>query len=161
MKNQKLLFILVPLTLFLWGLIIFRIMDQKKNPNNVNFVHDKRTADLSQQQPEDTFNLIANYRDPFLERSRITNSSYPENLNVRLDEPPKEKTRENIAWPSIRYIGIIYNENANNYLYLIEIDQVTHLLRKEDHVGSIKMKKVFRDSITIQFKNQLKTFRKD
>lgn len=159
MKNRKLLYLLVPLALFLWSMIIYRIFNQVNQKDetlrfseNINYNPEKPLTD--------TFELIANYSDPFLERSFITSADYSNSSNVRIDDIPKEFS-SNVSWPEIRYRGMILNKNANKYLFMVEIDKINHLVKSGDQVGSIKIVKVSKDSITVKFKNYTKTVLKE
>jgi hypothetical protein len=160
MKNRKLLYLLVPLTLFLWGMIIYRILSRVNKDTEVTGILPLTGKYSPENQVEDTFTLVADYSDPFLERNLISSASNT-GTNVRLNDAPKEYIQIQIPWPEIRYGGMILNKSTNNYLYLVEIDHINHLLKKGDQIGQIKIAKVFKDSITVQFKNHNKTIFKE
>ena len=67
MKNKKLTYILVPLVLIVWGLIIYRIFNTIHNTDDSPLLNTPiATINGEKNTLLDTFSLQLNYRDPFL-----------------------------------------------------------------------------------------------
>jgi hypothetical protein len=65
MKNKKMLFILIPGTLIVWGLIIYKIV-ANMNPDDNVVVARQSTTISKNEELVDSFSINPSYRDPFL-----------------------------------------------------------------------------------------------
>jgi hypothetical protein len=161
MKNRKLLYLLVPLVIILWGVIIVKIF-RHFNQSSMETPIVAVGSNLSDEnQIADTISIIANYSDPFLERNIISTSDRPNELAVKDNANQKQNLNVSITWPKVQYKGMIINNGNNNVLYLINIDGKNHLLKKGSLADNIILSKVFKDSIVIQFEKKYKTITKE
>ncbi len=172
MKNKKLQYILIPVVLLVWGLIIYRVVDFTKQddpvePQIVSNIQPKQNNGYAQ----DTFSLHANYHDPFLKNVRYTRPIY-KNANTSNEKKEKKKVKtkpesnialrrdilENIRWPEIKYGGIVQNTQSGDKVGLIEVDKREFLIRKNDSVQRIFIKDIYKDSVIVIYKEKHKTF---
>jgi hypothetical protein len=160
MRNRRLLYLLVPLTLVLWGAIVFRIFQHLKQKPDVTPVYSITTDLSSTKQPEDTFKLMANYSDPFLERRQLSSSEMLYSSSISMNSPAKA-VKPTIIWPEVKYGGTIINKSNKNILYLVRVDNSNHLMKKGEEISQIKLYRVFKDSIVIQYKKKCKTILKE
>lgn len=172
MKNKKLQYILIPVVLVVWGLIIYRVLDFSRqdtpdDPSTVSTLQPNKNNNSVQ----DTFSLHANYRDPFLKHARYTGYKYRKtNASNQKTGKKKEKKKtetnialrreilENIRWPDIKYGGIVQNTRSGEEVGLIEIDKQEFLIRENDSVQKVFIKGLHKDSVIVTYKKTRKTF---
>lgn len=151
------LYLLIPLTIGLWGVIIYRIVnpvsgnDEFMSYNNA-LIHESKELILS-----DTFSIECNYPDPFLGKkiSKMegvgSKSSSAVSLKVKNAKEKKQIVTQTIVWPEIIYRGIIKNQKSNKQLALVQINGKGNTMRTGDKVDNIELTKVFKDSIEVRF----------
>lgn len=163
MKNKKALYILLPLVLLVWGLIILRIIKQVKSTPNGNYYRQQVVnIDDSEEIKLDTFTIIANYRDPFLGRVVIVRQQPTRSMvKTRSEERPVRRIRNrSIRWPSIAYNGVITNENKTNDVALISINNVNYLMKIGDVNQEVTLLMVYPDSVRLQYQEVTKSYTK-
>jgi hypothetical protein len=172
MKNKKLQYILIPVVLLVWGLIIYRVVDFTKQddpiePETISTIQPNQNKGTIQ----DTFSLYANYRDPFLKNVRYSRPRYTKKTTSTKKEEPQKTTKktesnialrrdilENIRWPEIKYGGIVQNSQSGEKVGLMEVDKREFLIRKNDSVQRIFIKDIYKDSVIVIYKETHKTF---
>lgn len=116
-----------------------------------------RTSHPIAPKAKDTFDLNANYRDPF------QGGAYTQEKEI---DPDKEKEFERLKpppqrvfWPKIRYYGIVRNTESTKPLAIVNVDGVQLMLRKGEEIfNGIKLTVVGRDSILVSNKNEKRLF---
>ena len=157
MKNKKLIYILLPLVILIWGSIIYKIF--------YNTSREEELADeilpqknISATSVLDTFSIIANYRDPFL-----GNVVYSEN---NVNEVPKQKVlpqpkvEQVVQWPNIVYGGMIKNQQSTKQLALLKINGKENIIKAGEMVGTIELVKIYKDSVEVKMGKVGKVVRK-
>ena len=71
MKNKKYIYLLIPLTIVIWGLIIYKIVSYKGDgyESFKKEIKNNNTQDIIIS--DDTFSLFLNYPDPFLKQKEL------------------------------------------------------------------------------------------
>lgn len=159
MKNKKLLYILVPLSLIIWGLIFYRIFTGLKN---TDIPDTTRPAFKARQETplKDSFTLVANYRDPFLggnvivAKPQTTSSSVGKRQFISTTTTPP-------PLPDVQYFGIISNAGNRNKVGLIKIQGRDFLLKEgETAEPHIKIIKFYKDSVILTSQSYKHTVKK-
>lgn len=158
MKNKALTYVLLAVVAFIWYKVFFRVKDNL-------FGEEEQSTELRREEPQlptiqrDTFELLADYRDPFGETKRQTQMINPEVQQVvQAPKPPKPQ----IIWPKIVYYGQVRRTTSKNPLGILSIDGYKHTLRRGEQVyDGIAIKAVGRDSIVIRYNRQTKIFWRD
>jgi hypothetical protein len=153
MKNRKMLIILVPAVLVIWGAVIYSIFSHIKGSGiNIeeknSFIHRKKS-----EVDTNKYALMANYRDPFGTGNRLREDDLDrENLlkNQHIELP--------VYWPQIEYRGLIVNNKK--WVALLRIDNSNYLLHEGEEKMSVKLIKMFNDSVVMRFQKATKTFTK-
>lgn len=168
MKNKKLIYILIPLTVIIWGVIVYRIISQiRRNPEPVYNKTDMIDG-FQSKQPSDTFTLKLDYTDPFLDRNLRGRPSI-RSAYERQDNPvpapatsvtKPQSTDQTVLWPVIRYGGIIENTDSKQEICLVNIDGINFLMSTGDTKEQVKLIKVYQDSIILELTRQRRTFYK-
>lgn len=160
MKNKKLLILLIPATLLLWGMIAYKILSVASGGDGVGQIQETvSVVNNDSNILTDTFSINPTYRDPFLGKINktaaiITGGSSP----PKTTSTPKPIVTSpiNKPFPSIIYGGLIKNKQSNKQLVLIQIGGQSTIMKIGDIVSEVELTKVFRDSIEVKFKKEKK-----
>lgn len=148
MKNKKLVYFLVPLTILVWGLIFYRIFTKIGNQDSDRASFNNTITAPDREVKSDTLVLIADYRDPFLSgvaRSvkQPTSHSYSKPQNTIFQNKPP-------VLPDIKYLGLVSNVKNKSKLGLFTIQGKNYLLKEGDCAGNqMKIIKLFKDSLVL------------
>lgn len=145
LKSKKALYILLPLTLVIWGLIGYKIYtglkgDEPSDESISNFAPIKALNKAS-----DTFTLFNNYKDPFLTDIHkqadhsFTNKARTQTLAAKNPSPVKTNTVVNTDWPVIQFSGILKNQTNAVSLLLLSIGGKTYTLKQGDIAEGLKV----------------------
>jgi len=165
MKNKKLTYILLPLVIIVWGLVVYRIFfEGKTKPENISAVA-KPLIKESAKEEKSTYKLIANYRDPFL--SSIKQSLVKTENNKEKEENNRStnlrRRRTNISrtrWPEISYGGFIEDNKDQKTTILLSIKNRNYLVQEGDTVDQIFIKAFYGDSLLVVYNEEEKTLKK-
>ena len=107
---------------------------------------------------KDPFILQPLARDPFL-NARTT-------PRKKIKSIPKDRQKSSSKntisiWPNIAYFGFVKSNNQSAPLVLLKIDNQLKKLRQGERFEEILVKKVYRDSVQIQFGKEIKSFAKN
>jgi hypothetical protein len=152
MKNKKMLYVLIPAVLLVWGMIIYKIVSPVSGGDNITGLQNNQFALSSTTEIlNDTFSINPNYRDPFLGKTtKKSNPSENKESNADID-PIKKNTATSTKWPSLIYGGMIKNQKSNKQLVLIQINGQSSSIKLGEVINGIELIKIFRDSIEVRF----------
>lgn len=160
MKNKKLLYILIPATLLLWGAIIYKIVGSFHNSNDVVYNNNTLSPIATKPIIEDTFSINPNYRDPFFGKiSRATTNQTPRPITPSQPTVTKSMPTQMI-WPTIAYSGLIKNQNSNKQLVMVSINGQSQTLKIGDKIGELELTKAYKDSIEFKLGKEKRFFKK-
>jgi hypothetical protein len=160
MKNKKVIYILLPLVILIWGTILYRILKNIAPEESVS--SGKSYIPSLETARADTFSLIADYPDPFLSR---TSAPAPEPQSIAPLQPREpvikpEPVKPVITWPSVKYSGIIRNIKNDRQLGVLQINGKDHLVSQNQSIGGIEVLQVYKDSVLLLYSGEKKVFRK-
>lgn len=159
MKNKKLMYVLIPLTLLIWGIIILKIFNQVHPDRNSYSQSTSVIQQVSNQSDRDTLSLLLNYRDPFLHgvvRS-VTNTMPKENISNGFGQL-STATHVAVNFPNTKYSGLVINSKSKSKVGLIRINEKDYLAKEGELIGGGKIIRLFADSVIISFNKTKKTF---
>ncbi|OFY82851.1 MAG: hypothetical protein A3F72_01835 [Bacteroidetes bacterium RIFCSPLOWO2_12_FULL_35_15] len=159
MKNKKLLYILIPLTLLVWGIIVYRIIATTNSGNENQIQSMQQIENATIENMNDTFLINPNYRDPFLGKM-IKNVTTSATTSLQKTITTVKNTPILSSWPTIVYLGIIKNQKSNKQLTLVQINGQSYSMKIGETVNSVELCKVFKDSIEVKFGKEKKFCRK-
>lgn len=156
MKNKKVLFILIPATLTVWGIIIYKIVANMHPDDNIVFSKPLSIVNNG-EVTVDSFSINPTYRDPFLGKVQ--------NQPVVLEQQPIHKTpsptiKVSTPWPALAYHGIIKNTKLKKEMVLLEINGQEHMMKLGESVDGVLLSKAFKDSVEVQFAKEKKIIHK-
>ena len=111
MKNKKLLYILLPASVIIWGLVIYRIfsaLSSPETPDRVILAKNIKTRVNNTQA--DTFSIAANYRDPFLGSMQTETPKRVASGVVKQKITPQPQIQAD--WSFIQYKGMVANQQS-------------------------------------------------
>ena len=156
------MYALLAASALVWGWVFVKIFNVvfKAEDTNVSVVKEKRKSEHIEQK--DTFELLANYRDPFLKGRRVAtvygynstgnstvNNNRPVVKNKEVTKPVKEE--EIIDWSFIKYKGQIRRQSTGKILSLINIGGGDYSLEDGKEVQQVLLVKSYPDSIQVKF----------
>ena len=161
MKNKKITYILVPLVLLIWGLAVIRIISMfNQKDDEIVPVSTSQIIKLDSLQ-KDTFTLYSDYPDPFFKGS-VNPIYYGNTDNQGTVNTPniKAKLIKKVQWPEIRYGGIILSKKTGKINGLLIVKESRLIIHDGILCDSIKVLKIFRDSVVLELRKSKKTVNK-
>jgi hypothetical protein len=164
MKNKKLIYILLPLVIIVWALVIYRIFFVGQTiPENITTTAKPLIKD-SNKEERNTYKLIANYRDPFLggikqliiETEDKETENNIENSNLRR----RRTNLSRVRWPEISYGGFIEGDRDRKTTILLKISNRDYLVHEGDTIDQIFIKAFYTDSLIVIYNEEEKTLLK-
>lgn len=158
MKNKKLIYILLPLVIAIWGLIILRFIKQAHPFHGKLVEKESALAIKGLIIDRDTSILILKYRDPFLSgvSRRNVDRVFSETI-FRNTENLTSVPKAIISIPDTKYYGLVVNPKSRNKLGLMKIDNKDFLVQEGDVISGERVLKLHPDSVIISFKRLRKT----
>lgn len=166
--KKKINVALILIVLTVWGLVASKTLKQyffldKKIIHTKNHNSNLKISQIN----KDTFTINYIDRDPFLnEENRVITSSLAQNTHFKITiikkklKPEIIKHIEILNWPLISYHGYINSKDRkDDLLILVNIDKKLHKLKLNEQSEGITVKKVYKDSIELDFNRERKIFR--
>lgn len=157
-----------------WGWVFVKIF-------NVIFQDDSETVPLLRKKPvsnafeaKDTFELLANYKDPFLKRRSVNptpSSNYSSANNNRSNAPTAARTKVKVEkvvkeekiidWNFIKYKGRITRKSTGKVLSLVNISGGDFSLEEGKEAKQVTLIKSYPDSIQVKFEGVKKYIKRN
>lgn len=147
MKNKKLIYILLPAVFIIWGLIAFKAISFFKGSEQIKYLK-KLSSNNSQTALLDTFSLLLNYPDPFLNSPKIQTGIHSITQSIK----------EKIKWPNITYYGSIGNIKKQGYMVSLKIDDQDVLLKMGATYKNIRLVSVKNQVVVLAMQGEEKQF---
>jgi hypothetical protein len=155
-KNKKLTYLLGLVVLVVWGMIIYRIVDEAGGSDDDQPEAPPKAAKELYNDfatPKDTAHLLLNYRDPFgLVKQKDTSRVIPRKTSNK----KVATTLKPMDWGFIKYSGYILNPGSKKLIALVSINGQNVTLSEGETKGNVKLIKNLRDSIKISFDGKTK-----
>lgn len=158
MKNKGFTYLLLIVVAVIWYQVFFRIKSNLETNPDTSLLGNKNQ--LSKIKiARDTFNLDANYRDPF--GGKI--SHIPDTIKkVRVNNPISKPVQISPNWVKIKYYGSMKKTESKNPLAVMNIDGEQFFLRKGEEVfDGYKVLAIYKDSVLISYQKKNKYFYKN
>ncbi|WP_306639601.1 hypothetical protein [Sanyastnella coralliicola] len=156
MKNKAMTIVALVAVLIIWGLIAYRLFFQGEGPQVTWQMPDvEMSADT--YEPMKEYQLIGDYRDPFLGKRRRPSSSTTTSTPVSKPKPQNIILEPEVPWPQVEYRGV-NNAQGGDPLIFLRINGVDQLGFMNEPLQGITPIEVYRDSIILEFNEERKTF---
>lgn len=169
MKNKKLLYILVPVNILVWGLIGYRIYVYTNESPEYTFEEGTTDSLSVQTLVTDSFTLLCDYSDPFLGRtgsffSDFFESSYEEmetdfieSENNPRNNSSNDNKAQTLKWPSLQYGGLVENARSEKKVGIMQINGSKYLVEEKQVYNNVLIRTLFKDSVQLVYSGNPKT----
>lgn len=160
-KNKTSMYVLVPIVIGIWGYIGWKIYDGLKGKDAVNIPALGSAAPATKENVPDTFQLVANYRDPFLGKAEVPHVANTGGTSVKKQDKTPQKPAAPVAagWPAVTYGGMIQKKQGPPFA-LVTVAGQSHLVKAGEKAGDVVVLSVSRDSIQVGWGKERRYFRK-
>ncbi|MDW3194708.1 MAG: hypothetical protein R8G66_20180 [Cytophagales bacterium] len=159
MKNKKNLYFLVPAVLFIWGFIIYRIVDFTSD-GETDFAPRTYVTPLRESQEAETYQLKSRYPDPFLKQLASA-----EKDNFEEDDSEKQTQLQETPVPEqpldIKYRGFIAKSGTDTRIALMVIEGTEVFLKSGERYQSYVIDTIVSDSLAVIVEGKKRWVRKE
>lgn len=146
--SKKSIYVLLPIVILIWGLIIYRLLDITGSTESISLTAPiKNQLRSSEESLRDALSL--NYEDPFgLETPK----------RVKPQSKKKTKNRRNRKtnpWPDIKYNGLVRAKKTNKQIAIISIENRQYFFFPEQQHQQIKLLQAWKDSARVSYQDSL------
>jgi hypothetical protein len=150
MKSKKNIYILLPVVLCIWGLLIYRFFSFTNTEVAFEAAPDYSVKPVV-MKPRDTIRIDVNYRDPFLGKmyNPVTAVARPATQRRTAAAPAPE-----IPWPLIAYKGIVSDIKDREKVFMIVINGRSSLMHEKETEQDVTLVKGNNSQITVKHKGR-------
>jgi hypothetical protein len=154
MKNKKSIYILLPVVLLIWGVVLYQFFSFSVPDEVVESASKEFTIKPFKIKERASFSINVNYRDPFL------GSAYNPEKNTK-DNPHRNqkkkapKPEETIVWPVIQYKGMLSDPKEKKKRFMLVISGKNYFMKAGDTQDEIFLKDGDKESIYVRYKGNL------
>lgn len=152
MKRKKNIYFLVAAVVMVWGILGYKLMTGfNVTTNHADVITPTQFKASKPDKKPETFNIINDYRDPFL--------GLLEN-NIGSSKPKKipQVKKETIPFPVVVYVGYIAPKDKKEKVFLVTINGQQHIFKINTFINEVKLLSGNFQEITVQFRHQKKSF---
>lgn len=160
------------IALAVWGGIFYRFFAALNDSNDTNIPMRSQIKKIEPlETPQDTFVLLANYKDPFLGRAIPIALNYNnegsqqvrpifKNIKKKVQPTPAPIPVIQVQWPSLKYIGVIQNKNTEKLVGILQVNGQEQMVKTNDMAMGVKILSIHKDTIALTYQNDKKTLYK-
>lgn len=133
--------------LLVWGIIGFKVIKALSKEPEMPTVRQPISVLPKSIKKRDTFELMANYRDPFLGTLPATKKK------------PKKKVvrKEKVEKKNIVYAGLVSRSESGKSMFFVSIDGQQHIMSKREEINGVTLLKGSEESITVRYDGRSET----
>lgn len=152
LKGKKGLYVLLPLVLFIWGAIIYKVTDAFAPQKAAIIPANTQVQSAYKLAEREVFEIGTPSRDPFLGKTYTA---------PKIKTPPKKAKpkKKKLIWPRIKYKGIVSNSSATTKVFFVEINRGVQLLKIGAKANDVILKRGNDEEITLEFQGEHKEFK--
>ncbi len=150
-KNKTSLYLLFPLVIVIWGLIIYKVAGAFGDETVVIPAVTPKVTEEVMRIKKDTFSLLPIERDPFLGHY-YKKPIEPKKYLVAF---PRE-----VQWPEISYLGLISETGKSTGVHILQVNGRQFLLEKGEVAEEIKIVGSRPGQVTLLYRGDKRTFSK-
>lgn len=144
-KNTK-TYLLLAVVLLIWGLIGYKIFNWMPDNDEAMVLSTKVDYKPKQIKERDTFSIVANYRDPFLESAPEKVIAPKKNLSTqpKAEEPTID----------IRYTGFITDGSSHQKIFFVTINGQQKMMKLNDKVADVTLLAGSKETIKVSYQKK-------
>ena len=152
MKSKRTTYLLMAVVAGIWGLIGWKVWKGLQGDDDFSLPAERVVQSKKKNQLSDSFELIANYRDPFLGKTSV---SAPAVSTPAVRTTPTEKTTitkpepATNTWPEIRYGGFVKKSGQENGAGFLIINGSSEIVTRGQTIQNITIVQLWRDSVQV------------
>ena len=159
MKNKKLVYVLLVLSVFVWGWIVLKVVHAFTGDASSDTIKKKKASLISYKPIKDSFSLLLNYDDPFYKRN-LPRYNYGDGLQVARPNiskknkvfVQKEKAPVQIIdWSFIQFKGTIKRNSTGKTLALLNVSGRDYSIEEGREIEKVLLVKNCKDSILVKY----------
>jgi hypothetical protein len=148
MKKRVQVYILITITLLVWGYVVFNVVKEKENNRLKGVLEEGLVTQTIIPDTGDQMMLFLNYPDPFLENFNGDNKNKKTSLKA-------QKRQEKKVWPSIICIGIIGNLGGDK-IAILKVEKEEVLLEIGASYKGVKLVEVKNNFLIMKLGGEVK-----
>lgn len=159
MKKKKVIYFLLPIIALVWAFVFYQLFSYFFT--EPNYYKEQSTIKVNIDEIKaDTFSIVANYRDPFLDEKKNilkpVNKNNASSTKKKIKLPPVAEQ----AWPVIKYNGMIKNNDSERRVGIVTINGKECIVKEGDVLNEVIFKKIEKNLIAVVFQKEQKTISK-
>lgn len=153
MKNKKNIYVLLPIVLLIWGIVLFQLFSFTTSDTITGSKSEEFTVKPLKIAVRDTFGINVNYRDPFLGKMYAPGSA----VKIKSSNTGIKKTKKEveIVWPVIKYKGLISDTKEKTKVFVLIISGQNHFMKIGDTANEVLLKSGDKESVYVKYKGNL------
>lgn len=146
--------VLLVFVLGVWGVIFYRIFSKLTDDDAANLPYDLPGERIATSPVADTFQLLANYNDPFLNKAAGSSHSSGQEAAVVSPQNTIKQTARPVSPPvaqqaQVKYMGMIRNNASKKKVAVISVNGKSSLVQENESFDNIKLLKLYKDSVLV------------
>lgn len=153
---------MLPIIILVWGIVFYQLYGYffaSSKYAQAEVMQKIKMEDIKQ----DTFSIVADYRDPFL-GDKIKEHDNNASNNTSSNSPKKVvEKKEMVAdkpWPKVVYNGMIKNNNSNKKVGIITVNSKEYLAKVGEQFQEVTILEITKELIKVRFQKETKTINK-
>lgn len=156
MKNKKNIYILLPIVLLIWAVVIYQFFSFTTLDSALENTTTEFVIKPFKVKEHTAFSINVDYRDPFLGKMNAASTTNPNHKKSTVTSGKKQaKPEETLVWPTIYYKGTISDSKQKNKLFIMVIDGHNFFMKKGDTENGVFLKDGDKESVYVKYKGNL------
>lgn len=152
LKNKASLYLLFPMVIIIWGIVIFRVLGAFGDEVVVLPPTSEKVGEEIKRIKKDTFSLLPIDQDPFL------GHDYKKPVPIRAKSII---AAEPVEWPEISYLGLVSDAGQSSEIHILQINGRQLLVEKGGTADEIKVLNSRSGEVTLLYRGNRRTFPKN
>lgn len=154
-KSKKSIYILLPVNLFIWGFIAYKIYSALNEDDDIAIPESATVKPKPRLNDTLKYVLQLNYNDPFLkdapaQKKLITNSRNSTTPVAATNKPVKNIPETQVKEvKDIKYLGLVQSTGTGNSTALIAINGKSYIVKKGETIEGYKIKSIDNSAIAL------------
>ncbi|MGE0562534.1 MAG: hypothetical protein AB7O47_12015 [Flavobacteriales bacterium] len=157
-KDKKTIYVMLPIILLVWAFVFYQLYGYFFAQPHYS-VKELAVSVAYDKIVEDSFTIVANYRDPFL-GSKTATSISSENSTQPNKTSNSTAAQNKQPWPMIEYKGMIKNNNSNKRIGIVVINGSEHIIKQGEVMSDVTVVKIDKTEIKVRYQNEHKIISK-
>ncbi len=160
MKNKKTLYYILPLIILVWGFVFFQLFGYFFSSPTYATETVQELVNMDEIK-QDTFSIVANYRDPFLgKKVKFKQRSTSLSTAKKSSKKTIKAIKVEKPWPAVAYNGMIKNNNSDRRVGIVNVNGKEYLVKEKDVVSEVTILAISKNKVDVRFQKEKKTITK-